>query len=228
MFKKLEEWMIKYEQDRFSQLLLTQELMQEWKQEKISQKCLDVNYSSYHKDKEPVNIPEMRNYCCATISPKWERIIENAVVKDYTSDGGIELVTKEVPVIVDNIQVRGVYYKDYITGGDYSTMRKKYNGLESLLKAYDCSLMDKQWLEGRRTKDDIEAKAHKEMLHQKRMIEQKVKKICGDIIIEVDDSDGSIYVKGSNNRTAHIYAIEAGGYNIQRLHIRVLVKEIKF
>lgn len=70
-------------------------------------------------------------------------------------------------------------------------------------------------------------KAHKEMLQQKRTIEEKVKKICGDEITEVNDSFDGIYVKGSNGRVAHLWKISAGGYNIQCLHTRVLVKEMK-
>lgn len=65
------------------------------------------------------------------------------------------------------------------------------------------------------------------MLNQKKMIEAKVRKICGDEITNVDDTNGDIYAKGSNGRTAYIYAIWAGGYHIQKLHTRILVKEVR-
>lgn len=226
MFKKLDEWMEQYEKEIYDKLIETQQLMREWKEEKRAQKTLDVNYRTYYMDKEPVMIPEMKNYCCAIISPNWERVMEKAIVKHYTENEGIKLTTEEVPVIIDKIQIRGQFYKDYVAGGDYS-VSKKYNGLETLLKVHGCSLSDADWISIGRSEEDIRIKAHKDMLNQKKMIEAKVRKICGDEITNVDDESGDIYAKGSNGRTAHIYAIWAGGYNIQRLHIRILVKEVK-
>ena len=63
--------------------------------------------------------------------------------------------------------------------------------------------------------------------NHRKAIEAKVAKICGDHIVEVCDEWDGVYVKGENNRIAHLWAIRAGGYNIQCLHTRVLVKEVK-
>lgn len=216
-FKLLDEWMSDYEEQRFSQLMRTKELRNKWKEAKLSQKILNVN--SYNReDPNRVEIPEMKQCACWKISPNWERVEDNT--------------------IIDNIEVEGNFYKDYVYSNhlNYTKMKAKYNGLENLLIKNGCSLIDNQWLEIKRADEDIRNKAHKEMLRQKEEIEKKVENICGEEITEIDDSKGEIFVKGSNSRVAHIYAIFAGGNNEgvivnvkhgQRLHIRVLVKEIK-
>lgn len=224
--KLLEKWMNDYENARFNQLVKTKELMNKYKTARKSQRTLDVNYSSYNRDREPVIIPEMNQYCCATITPNWKRVIEPKIITERTPEG-IKYKTVETTVIVEYIDMDGVLYPEYVTGGDYWKMREKYNGYEQYLKANGCSMSDEQWLSIGRTEEDIKAKAHKDMLNQKKTIEQKVKKICGETLTNIDDTKGEIYVKGSNGRVAHIWAIQAGGYNIQCLHIRVLVKEIK-
>lgn len=224
--KLLDKWMQEYEDRRFAQLKKTQECMNKWKEEKKKQKTLDVNYPSYNTDSVPVIIPEMKQHCCATISPNWKRVTEQATVRDRNAEG-IKYKLVETTVIIDQIEIDGKLYEDYVTGGDYYRMQQKYNGLEKLLSDNQCSMSDYTWLLTIRTETEIHNKAHKDMLNQKKAIESKVRKICGETIVEVDDSKGEIYAKGSNGRVAHIWAINAGGWNIQCLHIRVLVKEVK-
>lgn len=69
-------------------------------------------------------------------------------------------------------------------------------------------------------------RAHKDMLRLKEAIEAKIKKICGNIA-SVDEDCAGYMVRGTNGRVAHLWRIMAGGYNIQRLHTRVLCKEVK-
>lgn len=226
MIKLLDKWMEDYENSRFNQLIKTRELMEKYKTEKRAQKTLDVNYESYHKGQQPVIIPEMNQYSCATISPNWKRVIEPTIITERTADGR-KYKTVDAAVIIDQVEIDGKLYPEYITGGDYWRMKEKYNGYEQFLKANGCSMTDEQWLSTIRPETVIREKAHKDMLQQKKAIEARVKKICGETLEEIDDSSGEIYVKGSNGRWAHLWAIEAGGWNIQCLHIRVLVKEIK-
>lgn len=77
-----------------------------------------------------------------------------------------------------------------------------------------------------RTDEWIANRAHKDMIAKKKAIEAKVAKICGEVV-DVNDQGCDIYVKGSNDRIAHLWRILAGGYNIQCLHTRVLCKEVK-
>lgn len=234
-FKLLEKWMQDYEDNRYNQITKTQNLMNKWKEEKKKQKTLDVNYPSYNKDSVPVIIPEMKQHCCATISPNWKRVTEQATVRDRNAEG-IKYKVVETTVIIDQIEVNGKLYEDYVTGGDYYRMQQKYNGLEKLLSDNQCSMSDYTWLLIIRTDTEIHNKAHKDMLNQKKAIEAKIRKICGDEFTHIDDTTGDLYVRGINGRTAHIWAITAGGYNQdiivnerhgQCLHIRILVKEVK-
>ena len=72
---------------------------------------------------------------------------------------------------------------------------------------------------------EIEKIAQKEMEAYKQKIEAKVKKHVGNII-EWELGNMEYIVHGDEGR-AKVEAIYAGGYNIQRLHVRVIVKKLK-
>ena len=74
-----------------------------------------------------------------------------------------------------------------------------------------------EWCKERAVKD---AAAHR------KSIEQKVQKLIGEVVDILEDYDGW-YLNGSNGKRCHMWFIHAGGYNIQRLHIRCLVKEVR-
>lgn len=231
--KLLEKWMKDYEENRVNQLNRTLELMTKWKNALNTQRTLSVNDFG---NPNSIEIPELRAYCCVKVTPRWYKVPEQVVVKNYSDVGGITLTTKEVNVIVDKLEVEGNLYDYYVGNGDYFRMKQKYDGLSELLNMNGCSDSDKSWLEYGRTDEQIKDKAHKDMLTQKQAIESKVRKICGETIVSIDDSSGEIFAKGSNDRIAHLWASYAGGYNAgiivnerhgQRLHIRVYVKEVK-
>lgn len=228
-FKLLEKWMKDYEENRVNQLNRTLELMTKWKNALRTQRTLSVNDFG---NPNSIEIPELRAYCCPKVTPRWYKVPEQVVIKNYSNEGGITLTTKEVNVIVDKLEVEENLYDYYVGNGDYLRMKQKYDGLGKLLKVNDCSDSDKRWLECGRTDEQIRAKAHKDMLNQKQTIESKVRKICGETIVSIDDASGEIFAKGSNNKIAHLWASYAGGYNAgtivnkrhgQRLHIRVYV-----
>ena len=222
--KLLDKWMADYEEAIYNKLIRTQELMRKWKDAKRAQQTLVVNG---YDEENRVEIPEMSNCCSWKISPNWRK--ETFTVKTFKKD-------YECSFIVEQLEVEGEMY-DYLvyeTGSydvrychTYLEEIKKYNGFEKLLSKNGCNKSDVSWLENGRTEEDIRNKAHKDMLAQKQAIEAKVEKICGKEITHIDEFAADIYVKGSNGRVAHIWAITAGGYNIQCLHIRVLVKEKK-
>lgn len=232
-FKLLEKWMKDYEENRVNQLNRTLELMTKWKNALMTQRTLSVNDFG---NPNSIEIPELRAYCCPKVTPRWYKVPEQVVVKNYSNEGGITLTTKEVNVIVDKLEVEGNLYDYYVGNGDYFRMKQKYDGLSELLNVNGCSDSDKGWLECGRTDEQIKDKAHKDMLNQKQTIESKVRKICGETIVSIDDNSGEIFAKGSNDRIAHLWASYAGGYNAgiivnerhgQRLHIRVYVKEVR-
>ena len=72
---------------------------------------------------------------------------------------------------------------------------------------------------------EIEAAAQGEMEAYKQQIESKVQKYVGNII-EWELGNMEYIVHGEQGK-AKVEAIYAGGYNIQRLHVRVIVKKLK-
>jgi hypothetical protein len=79
------------------------------------------------------------------------------------------------------------------------------------------------------TEEERVKKIEREVKYKREIILAKVKKICGDEVTEVAEVAGDgIFVRGSNGKVAHLLAVYAGGYNIQCLHIRVMVKESRW
>ena len=74
-------------------------------------------------------------------------------------------------------------------------------------------------------KQEIEAAAQGEMEAYKQQIEAKVQKYVGNIT-EWELGNMEYIVHGTEGK-AKVEAIYAGGYNIQRLHVRVIVKKLK-
>ena len=74
-----------------------------------------------------------------------------------------------------------------------------------------------EWCKERAVKD---AAAHS------KAIEQKVQKMIGDVVEILETFDGW-YLNGSNGKQCHMWFISAGGYAVQCLHTRCLVKEVK-
>lgn len=225
--KLLEKWMSDYEESIFKRLMLTKELKAKWVEALKNQRTLQVNY--WNKD-EPnnVEIPEMRNCSCWQISPNWRR--EHLEFENYACE------KFNCTFIVESIEIDGVMYDNLVFEDApykakfyeiYKDEIIQYNGFAKLLGKHGCIKSDLDWLSIGRSDKEISEKAHKEMLYQKKAIEERVEKICGKELTHVDETSGEIYAKGSNGRTAHLWAITAGGYNIQCLHIRVLVKEVK-
>ena len=71
----------------------------------------------------------------------------------------------------------------------------------------------------------------KDLVNRKAAFIKRVKAKTGDVILESNlrmGTDGSIngFVKGED-ASVDVYSIIAGGYNIQKLHYRVLVREIR-
>lgn len=77
-----------------------------------------------------------------------------------------------------------------------------------------------------RTDEWCKTRASKDAAAHRKSIEQKVHKIIGDVVEISEDCDGW-YLNGSNGKRCHMWFIYAGGYNIQCLHVRCLVKEVK-
>ena len=112
---------------------------------------------------------------------------------------------------------------------DYRSLRKdiRYSAVNQYVMDRGHNVGDIDLIFGR-DEEWIRKYCAKQKEAKRKYIMDKVKKICGNEIEEVSGKEiNDLYVKGNNDKIAHIWAITAGGWNIQRLHIRILVKEIK-
>lgn len=101
----------------------------------------------------------------------------------------------------------------------------KHTGWSRFLHDHQVHEADVKLVQGR-DEEWIATRAHKDMLRLKQTIEAKIAKICEAIEAVNEECEGYL-VKGTNGKIAHLWRILAGGYNIQKLHTRVLVKEVK-
>jgi hypothetical protein len=210
----LNEWMQQWKQERKEMLLDMIQLEKDIYNAQRQQSILNViSYEKELKENEIV-IPFTRNYSGLKIA-KNHRLEE---YEDYSRRDSIHRTD-----IISTYVVRGLEVEH-----SHISYPKRYDMTLKMIEKLGYSQSDySQVYQMSRTIEWAEEKAEKDMQRHKKSIEQKVLKICGDTITHVNDSTNTIFVKGSNDKIAKIYAIHAGGYNIQRLHIRVLVKEVK-
>jgi hypothetical protein len=120
--------------------------------------------------------------------------------------------------------------------GRYKGWRASYQASKNILQALDdkshfivdngSTVQDFKYVENRDEKWCIE-RAQKDTISHRRSIEQRVRKYIGEVV-KVDKCPGDgWYLLGDNGNKCHMYFIEAGGYNIQCLHIRCIVKPVK-
>ena len=174
----------------------------------------DESYKNWiinkYKDNKFHIIPEMRN-CCGCYTTK-------EIIKHEEFYG---------VVINEIIEINGIEYENnlYSTGKfSYLEAKKKYNGLAKYLSSVGYSMSEANLIEDR-SDEWIVKRAEKDNENLRKALIAKVSKICGEDIVEVRETS-ELYLKGSNGRIAKLWAISAGGYNVQCLHTRVLVKEV--
>jgi hypothetical protein len=151
---------------------------------------------------------------------------------------GEALKSKEYETITvrDYSAVRGYYDKEVkalvVRIGDKKYY--KYNGNNPIWKQYcadyggytDVSISDAQL--ALYNPQDIPLMIEREVEDKRRFIISKASTICGDDLEILADYGDIVLVTGSTRRKCNITIIFAGGYNIQCLHIRVLVKEVAY
>ena len=230
MFKQLDEWMNDLEQELLNDYRAAAKARRDWI-DAIHQAQRSADLELYYDIRDRFK-SDYRGYCITKVTSRV-----------HEAEAG-EIKGVRYYALIDDIQIDNVYYsrviafgaaKDSEVRGTYSDMRiaqKRFeeqldteHGFAAFLRARHAYAADVALVEGR---DDewIVARAHKDMLAKKRSVEAKISKIC-DSIETISDECGEIYVKGTNGRIAHLWRILAGGYNVQRLHSRVLCKEIK-
>lgn len=218
----LNKWMAEYKKQRVAKLTRTQEIKNLVIQAIREQRTQPVN----HYTGKGVKIKEIVNTSGYMIAEKYDvKEIYNSykkmvgiVVYDYLTIEGVEYKKR----LYDTIHHSQKFYDEVVV-----SELSKLNPLSVIMNKENLTKTDLKWLEIDRTETEIDTKAEKEMQLQKQAIEAKVKKICGDKITHVEDLGDTLIIKGSNDRLAKLWAIVAGGWNIQCEHIRVLVKEIK-
>lgn len=223
--KLFNEWLEEIKNNRIKALFETKEMVKKFKEAKKEKSIYKVcgydpfrnleneseSYRDYLKKEYKYHhvIPEMKSCCCWKTTQKIAR---------YEEENNV--------IITEFINIDGIEYENYLysTGKSYYKDKERYNGLAKYLLTKGHTLSDANLIDGR---DDswIIKRAEKEVENLRKSLIAKVSKICGEEIVEVIELC-ELYLKGSNGRTAKLWAISAGGYNIQCLHTRVLVKEV--
>lgn len=228
MFKALEVWMEELEKEFYDDYMRAFNALHDWKDAKVARRNASTVDTWESRDSLRGNY---RHYACLKVTPKYR--------EEEFIYGGHTFIA-----LIDVIEVDGVGYDTVMAFtrpndcGDRVDWTTHYRAEDKFKATIDADSGWNLYLHHRRAyeadaklvegRDEtwIVERAHKDMLKHKKSIEEKIAKIC-DKIESVDDAFGDYYIKGTNGRMAHLWRIMAGGYNIQRLHSRVLCKEVK-
>lgn len=220
--KLLEKWMAEYKANIVSKLLDCRQLRVDIQEAKRNQ----TKIFAYKALDEKLGFKAPICYTSCSLTENIEIVEYQERVRVYKDEDGYNKFshyeTRNYKDVLNIYTIRGKEFKI-----PQFRHREESEAWAKVIINLGHTKSDWNWFDNKRTDEDINKLANKLMLQQKKAIEQKVEKICGKEITHIDETTGEIFVKGSNERTAHIWAINAGGYNIQCLHIRVLVKEIK-
>ena len=227
MFKALDTWMAELEEEFYEDYMRAHNALEDWKNARRAL-VKDVDVWDI-RDSLKGNY---RGYCCLSVTKRYR---EEVVIRD-----GVEFV-----FLIDTVTIDGNDYEIVIAHGKAKgqedvrvswsverhvedTFKENHShdfGWGLFLQHRRAYVADTKLVEGR---DEawIRARAHKDMIRHKEALEAKIMKIC-DQIDSVMDEFGEYYIKGTNGKVAHVWRINAGGWNIQRAHTRVLCKEVK-
>lgn len=222
MFKKLEKWLNDYEEEMFNDLMglkkavaYARPLIREQKQN--GKQCV-------------YELPDLkekfRGYGSWELPERYELRFEVSSIWDKDQR---QWVDKDSYYLDALINIDGKDYKETVmyNTAHYTIEPIKRSALNQYVLEKGHTPSDIDLIDGR-SDEWISTFCAKEKEAKRKYIEAKVEKICGKDVEEVEGENiGDLYVRGSNGKTAHIWEVQAGGYNIQRLHIRILVKEVK-
>lgn len=227
MFKALDTWMAELEEEFYEDYMRAHNALKDWGAARRAMvRDIDV-----WKMRDSLK-GNYRGYCCLSVTSKYR---EEVVIRD-----GVEFV-----FLIDTVTIDGNDYEFVVAHGKAKgqedvrvswsverhvedTFKENHShdfGWGLFLQHRRAYVADTKLVEGR---DEawIRARAHKDMIRHKEALEAKIMKIC-DQIESVMDEFGEYYIKGTNGKVAHVWRINAGGWNIQRAHTRVLCKEVK-
>lgn len=214
-FKAFMEYIDEYRQVRENQLLAAMKAREDWMQTARSQV----------KSQRLINIvPEQyrRGFGCYSL---WDVSNRSQFVETDSYVAVLDIYT------IDSKDYKVVLAVDAKDARGYDRWRMKDKAVEELdehnkfLADRKISKTDYAQVEGRSAQWCM-ARAIKDAENHRKSIEQKVQKIVGEVTEILEDVDGW-YLNGSNGKRCHLWFIYAGGYNIQCLHTRCLVKEVK-
>jgi hypothetical protein len=133
------------------------------------------------------------------------------------SDGSGLTGKKDIKVAVLNIN--GIEY--------LHTFTQQISDFNRFFNDNDCQALNKGDLHLVRTFkiEDIIRRVKKETAMQRADIIARTQRILEGEPIEVQDYGGALVLIAENGKKAKMWAIEAGGHNVQCYHIRILVKE---
>ena len=226
MFKALDIWMAELEEEFYEDYMRAHNALEDWKNAKRAM-VRDVDVWDI-RDSLKGNY---RSYCCLTVTKRYrEEVVTRDGVDWVFLIDTVTIDGNDYEVVVANTKAKGqedVCVSWSVERHVEDTFKENHShefGWELFLQHRRAYVADTKLVEGR---DEawIRARAHKDMIRHKEALEAKIIKIC-DQIDSVMDEFGEYYIKGTNGKVAHVWRIFASG-PVQRLHTRVLCKEVR-
>ena len=218
MFKEFEEYIIEYEKELLNTYREAAKAKKDWQNE-YRAKPEEICHMPFYDKKWTSYFAYNVNKDCKEVELNNGKYI---AVVDYREIDG-----KKYPEIVAVLGVEGdKYYHLNGRAEQEIAVRNHLDGWNQFLKDRNVLESDVKYVEYR---DDawIIERAHKDAEKHRKWIENKVKKVIEEVAeIEKLPGDGWV-LKGTNGRKVHMWFAQAGGYNIQRLHTRCYVKEMR-
>lgn len=227
MFQILEDYIADYEKNLLSDYLNAKRAYNEWASAKKTQMTTLVFNSPIYEDlwryHSRHNVSERAKHIITEFTEGSAPVTVHSIIDIITID------SNDYEVVVGNVvlsnHLMGGREERYYTGRveeAYST----YNGYKKFLADRHVYEQDVELVKFR-SDEWIEKRAKSDAEKHRKWIEDKIRKMLDEVDTIEELPDDGWLVKGTNGKTAHMWFVAAGGYNIQRLHTRCLIKEVK-
>ena len=229
LFKALEDYLIDYENRLYSDYMRAKKAKSDWLSARREQQTIEI----WEAMRNGMLTPDMwRMWMNGCISPNAKEITEE--INTFSFKGTAYILTDIIVVdgaeytTVEAIRIKCDSENGYrVYNSAENSIEKKYDMEHIFYRNREVYEQDIELVWGR-SDEWIKERAHKDTEKHRKWIEAKVQKMLGEVTdVWEERADSSWYFKGTNGKTAHMWFIPAGGYNIQRAHVRCIIKEVK-
>lgn len=228
-FKAIEEYISDYEEKLFSDYMRAKQAKLDWNNAKHTQATMQM-WEAVKNGLFSNKLWGMSMFSGCALTPNARQISEPVdtisvigtayLILDTYIIGGKKYDTVVCARILDNA---GNFHSLSLN----SSIVSKYDQFNTFICDRNVYLADID-IATKLNESALRTKAHKEAEAHRKWLEKKINSVLGEIAeIKANDTGAEWFLTDINGKKAHLWFIEAGGYNIQRAHIRCLIKEVK-